>query len=296
MLTHFLFVIMKPILLNFLNFKILELALLFLFLAIIQKFRQKNRRIKLLEKKRDELDEKNFELRKEASKYQSELGAATNLRLGDEDSVKFKQDILDLQKILEKYVTNLKPNMDIDIEKIQSLAQKYGCLNEVTTKNSDKPFIKALLQRKVLDDILDLFQGLSKYKDEVALEFDIELKTKELLSLIEKFSITRVGTDKVVNVAAIKVRQQVYGILGTRGFSDIIGSEGNHVHDFITSVSNNLNDMINQYRRIKDLIKKEEVEALAPKLIQDTYKLFYFRFKVQEPKTQFIFCENGSKI
>src|SRR2546423_4594751 len=126
---------------NFVNLKILGLALLFLFLAAIRKIRQKDRRIKLLEKKRDELDrlcknlekniceqniteeqkevidtlqqklnekdgefreleEKNVELRKEASKYQSELGAATNIRLGDEDSVKFKQDIVDLQKTL----------------------------------------------------------------------------------------------------------------------------------------------------------------------------------------------------
>lgn len=119
---------------------------------------------------------------------------------------------------------------------------------------------------------------------------------KELLSLFEKFSTTRAGTDKVVNVAAIKVRQQVYRILGTRGFSDIISSEGNHVHDFITNVSNYLNNLINQYRNIKDPIKKEEVEALAPKLIQDTYKLFYFRFNIQEPKIQFTFCEKDSDI
>jgi len=39
--------------------------------------------------------------------------------------------------------------------------------------------------------------------------------------------------------------------------------------------------------------KKKQVEAMAPKLIQDFYKLFWFRINVQEPKTELGFFESG---
>src|SRR5204862_3237077 len=107
------------------------------------------------------------------------------------------------------------------------------------------------------------------------------------------FSTTRVGTDEVVNAAAIKIRQQVYGILGNHGFNDIIDSNGNiYTHDFISYASNELNKIMNQYRKIKDIHKKDQVEAMAPKLIQDIYKLFWFRVNVQEPTVETQFFKN----
>ncbi|CAB5380728.1 unnamed protein product [Rhizophagus irregularis] len=209
------------------------------------------------------LEEKNAELRKEASKYQSALGNATNTRLGDEDSVKFRDDILSIQKTLENYVTNLKPNMDIDYEKVQVLAQKYGCSTPVD--KGHKPFIKALLQRKALDDILELSKDSkdsANKGEDVKLELDIENKTQELLELIENFSASRSGTDEIAKVASIKVRQQVYGILGNRGFADVTDSKGSHIHDFIIYVIDNLNNTMNQY----------------------------------QPRVEYKFCEIGSKI
>ncbi|CAI2200636.1 16055_t:CDS:1, partial [Funneliformis geosporum] len=148
-----------------------------------------------------------------ASKYQSALGVATNTRLDDDDqnhAVKFKQDILNLQKSLEDYVTHLKPNMNIDIEKVKILAKEYGCLNEIS--ESDKLFIKAILQRIKLDQVQNYSFRLSEYSN-VALELDIDIKSRELLELMEKLSKTRVGADKVIDAAAIKIRQQIYGSL-----------------------------------------------------------------------------------
>ncbi|CAB4491813.1 hypothetical protein RhiirA1_417102 [Rhizophagus irregularis] len=243
------------------------------------------------------LEEKNAELRKEASKYQSALGNATNTRLGDEDSVKFRDDILSIQKTLENYVTNLKPNMDIDYEKVQALAQKYGCSTPVD--KGHKPFIKALLQRKALDDILELSKDSkdsANKGEDVKLELDIENKTQELLELIENFSASRSGTDEIAKVASIKVRQQVYGILGNRGFADVTDSKGSHIHDFIIYVIDNLNNTMNQYRKINDPAKKSDTESIAPKLIQDIYKLFFYLVNVQEPRVEYKFCETGSKI
>jgi hypothetical protein len=106
--------------------------------------------------------------------------------------------------------------------------------------------------------------------ENVALESDIESKTQELLGLIEEFSKTRAGTDEVVNTSAIKIRQQVYGILGNRGFNEMIGPDGNiYAHLLISYASKNLNRVMNRYRKINDVNRKEKVEAMAPKLIRD---------------------------
>ncbi|GBB88697.1 hypothetical protein RclHR1_15260007 [Rhizophagus clarus] len=262
--------------------------------SLQKKLEEKEAELKEKEIEFSKLEEKNAELRKEASKYQSALGNATNIRLGDEDSVKFRQDILDLQKTLENYVTNLKPNMDIDYEKVQDLAQKYGCSTPVD--KGHKPFIKALLQRKALDDIIELAKDPVNKGEDGKLELDVETKTRELLDLIENFSASRSGTDELAKVASIKVRQQVYGILGNRGFADVIDPNGSHMHDFIIYVSGNLNNTMNQYRKINDSNKKKEVESIAPKLIQDIYKLFFYLLNVQEPRVEFKYCETGSKI
>ena len=165
-------------------------------------------------------------------------------------------------------------------------------------ENPNRPFIKAILQRRVLELVFEVSHRLSEYQGKnLALEWDIDSNTKVLLKLIEEFSTTRVGTDEIIDAATIKIRQQVYGILGNRGFNEMIGPDGNIcTHNFVCFVSNELNRIMNNYRKINDVNKKEKVEAMAPKLIQDIYKLFWFRVNVQEPITEAHFFENGSKI
>ncbi|RIA87541.1 hypothetical protein C1645_777129 [Glomus cerebriforme] len=212
----------------------------------------------------------------------------------DQNHVKLIRVILDLQEMLENYVTNLKPNMDINIEEIKLLAKEYDCSCEITTRN--KPFIKTILQRKVLDAVYEFIKELSEYQgNDYTLELDIESKMEELLKLIDQFSKTRVGNEDG-KVTAIKIRQQVYGILGNRGFEDIIRSDGIYVHNLIGYASKNLNKMMNKYHKIKDVSKKNQVEAMAPKLIQDICKLFWFRLRVQEPIAEVHFFENNAKI
>ncbi|PKK67351.1 hypothetical protein RhiirC2_573046 [Rhizophagus irregularis] len=250
-----------------------------------------------------DLEDENARLKEEASKYQSALGVATNTRLGDGDqnhSIKLKNDILKLQNTLDNYVTHLKPNMDLNIKEIQKLAQEYGCLNEITAENPNKIFVKAILQRKVLDyvrgfshELHNLIESQKITRGPLTLESDIVSKASELLKLINFFSVTRAGTDEVTDASMIKIRQQVYGILGNRGFNNIIDDDGNmRMHDFIALVSNELNKMMNHYRKINDPNRKEQVDAMAPKLIQDIYKLFWFRVNVQEPKTECEYFEN----
>ena len=57
-----------------------------------------------------------------------------------------------------------------------------------------------------------------------------------------------------------------------------------------------LNKMMNEYRRINDVYRKNQVEDVAPKLIQDIYKLFWFRLKVQEPVAETCFFKRDHRI
>ncbi|CAB5381441.1 unnamed protein product [Rhizophagus irregularis] len=56
--------------------------------SLQKQLEEKDTELKGMEDEFIKLEEKNAELRKEASKYQSALGNATNTRLGDEDSIK----------------------------------------------------------------------------------------------------------------------------------------------------------------------------------------------------------------
>lgn len=247
-----------------------------------------------------DLKQRNTKLKDEASRYQSVLGDAISVRLDNNDQnnpVHLKQDILSLQRKLENYVTNLKVNIDINVKEVNVLIKQYGCQREMKPGKLDKPFIKAVLQRKVIQQIFDFLKNYRKYRNSLeSLESDIVIKTNELSDMIKKFSETRVGNNEVSKVTAIKIRQQVYQLLGNRGFSDIISSHGTHIHNFIFRSSKNLNEIMNQYRQINDVDRRNEVEKLAQTLIRDVLRIFWFRLMIQEPIPEIKFFESNEKI
>jgi myosin heavy subunit len=250
-----------------------------------------------------DLKQRNINLKSEASRYQSALGDVMNVRFDNDDQnnpVQLKQDILSLQRTLESYVTNLKGKIDINVKEVNVLIKQYGCQREMSQENLDKPFIKAVLQRKVIQQIFDFSKNYRKYKNGniFSLESDIDSKTTELSNMVKKFLETRVGNDEisVSKVAPTKIRQQVYQLLGNRGFSDIITSQGTQIHNFIYLSSKNLNEIMNQYRQINDVDKKNEVEKLAQTLIRDVLRIFWFRLMVQEPIPEIKFFESNDKV
>ncbi|CAI2174176.1 6281_t:CDS:1 [Funneliformis geosporum] len=246
------------------------------------------------------LRQKNTELEDEASSYQSALGVATNFKLSDDDqnhTAQFNDDILALHDTLENYVTNLKPKIDVNVDEAKKLLIEYGSQAKISSKDPNKPLIKAVLQRHVLREILkyvvDYFKRNNK---EYYLESDIVAKSNKLIELMGRFCNTRVGDDEVTRVTPIKLRQQVYTALGSRGFSNIKKSDGDSVHDYINYVSKKINEMINIYRVIKDIEKKKYVDALAEDLIRNVFRIFYFRSNIQEPKAQFHWFNYNDKI
>ncbi|CAG8608593.1 2692_t:CDS:1 [Funneliformis caledonium] len=259
-----------------------------------------------LEEKNNEikdLEQKNIELKDEASKYQSALGTATSLRLSDNDennSVTLKNDILSLQDSLEDYITKCKGNVEINIEGVQNLLIKYGSQTVITKEN--KPLIKAVLQRHVVETIMlyaqAYFDNQNIYQGKLyGIETTLFAKANEMINLTKDFANQRIGTDDTTKILPIKLRQQIFGALGNRGFNNIITSgKKTIIHRLILHIQTALNDEIGKYRIIKDPKKKQEIEEMASGIIQKLISLFWFRLEVQEPFAEYIWSEPDTKI
>nr|CAG8538184.1 1194_t:CDS:2 [Entrophospora candida] len=233
-----------------------------------------------LEKSKRELEATNEKLRKEASSYQSALGDALNFRLSDEDnnnSVQLSADINSLQDKLEKYVTTLKGQIKIDNDKIQGL---YGKYNLDTQNLTDKILMKSVLQRHVLEKILEYIDNYLEIKDDDEpsipnnQEKYIMDHTNELIFLLDKFYNNHFEQDN--NTYENKIKQ--------------------YTHPFISSTALELNQFMAGYRYIKDDAKRKNVENMAENLIKDIIQIFKFRLLVQEPKCETRWFKKGIKI
>jgi hypothetical protein len=248
------------------------------------------------------LNKRNSELEEEASNYQSALGVATNITMSDDDinhNVQLYEDILSLQDKIDEYVTNLgKLNVDIKIDEINKLLPRYGCQTKIDLFNVDKQFIKAILQRHALETIFEFAKDFfSNNEEDYYLESVVVKKTDELYGLMEKFSSTRDGTDEITKVTPIRLRQLIYSTLGMRGLGDISESDKTCVNNYITDkFSENLNKSMNRYRVITNPKKKENADRLAKILIQEVFRIFYFRLKIQEPIAQYHWFKCSDKV
>ncbi|GBB94069.1 hypothetical protein RclHR1_22870003 [Rhizophagus clarus] len=262
-----------------------------------QQLKEKNSLIKSLKQKNKDLED-------EAAKYQSALGIATNFDFNVDDpnnNVKLGQDILSLQDTLENYVTNLKPKIDVDINKIRELLLKYGCQSKISDEEPNRPLIKAVLQRYALEEILAqadfYFESFKDSNKDHHLESKIISQVAVLNDLMKKFYNDRLGDDEITRITPIRLRQQVYTALGTRGFNDIRKIDGNiSKHNFIDIVPNTINNMMDKCRKINDIKKKKYVNALAEDLVRNVVRIFYFRLRIQEPTAQYHWFHNNERI
>ncbi|RGB28316.1 hypothetical protein C1646_745902 [Rhizophagus diaphanus] len=263
--------------------------------------------VQLVEAKDNEiknLEETNSNLKAEALKYQSALGAATNFQLGDDDknnSVRLNEDIEHLQDTLEDYVTNLRSKIKINYKKVNKLFVHYNCNLEMKARIKDTTLIKALLQRHVVEFIYEnavkYFEDVKNTDEPQSLESEINFKVNELINLTDKFAKTRFESGKVTSAIPIKIRQQIYSALSNYGFSDIINDKQvKNEHKFISQFKKQLNQEIESYREISDHKKKKKCEELAAKIIREVVKLFFFRLKTQEPIAKWKWFDNNDKI
>ncbi|CAG8440579.1 18342_t:CDS:1 [Rhizophagus irregularis] len=265
---------------------------------------EKDRKIQEKDKEIQESEQGNYKLKKEAFEYQYALEAATNFRLSDDDknnSVKLKEDIINLRHSLENYITKCKGNVEINIPEVQNLLKQYGSQTDIT-KDQKKPLIRVAIQRHVIEQIIEY--AMEYLKDSTGprhkrgLESFMYRKANELIEAAEVFTKERDGTDDTTKVFPTKLRQQIFAALGNRGFNNVVINKNNQnfLHFFIKHYQSILNKEIDKYRNIKDPEKKQETEDMAGDIIRKVVTLFMFRFKVQEPIAECIWFDYKDKI
>ncbi|CAG8510016.1 2981_t:CDS:2 [Diversispora eburnea] len=265
-------------------------------------------------KELDNIKKRNDFLQKEAAEYQSRLGDAKNFRLGDDDrnnSTHLTRDIEELQSEINIYA-RVKKGVSLNMEMVDNGLHEFDCSFE-SFKTSDeeednkKMLVKAFLQRVVLITIMD---QMDKYlgqmdsiqkiqmdeKYEYLHELEVISRSKNLMTTVENFANNRDGKDEVSLVAPTKIRQQIYALLGDRGFSDITIKGEKISHPVIQNIASELSKVMNKYRSFSSEAKEKENDEMAPNIIREVIKIFYFRFKVQEPEAEYIWIKKGTKI
>jgi hypothetical protein len=103
-----------------------------------------------------------------------------------EVTVQLVDDILCLQDALEFYVTNLRPNIEINSKSVNIL-NKYKSKTRLTSKSSDIPLIKAVLQRHVLETIFgyaSVYSNIKNFNEPNSLEALIANKAEVLIFFV----------------------------------------------------------------------------------------------------------------
>ncbi|CAG8664575.1 16523_t:CDS:2 [Rhizophagus irregularis] len=261
-----------------------------------------------------------MELKEEASRYQSALGKATNVRWGDDDSnnpVQLTKSIVEIANSIAEITTVKGKDVTIIDNTANELLQKYNCLTRVNSGKSWKSILAAALQRLIIET---LFQALSNYLSQSQsviaaareniqslpkrssslivstnsnsilrnpsspvdhnnnLEVEISLTMTSLVGLVNHLAETRKGSDDITKITPIKIRQQIYAVLGTRGFCK-------DNHPFIEQLTTTILDTLSRYRQMN----KEKLAVLkenTTKLVTEFVHL-YFRLNAQEPIPDF---------
>ncbi|CAI2162490.1 10857_t:CDS:2 [Funneliformis geosporum] len=269
------------------------------------------------------------ELKNEASMYQSALGKATNVRWGDEDSnnlVQLTKVIREIVNSLTEITTVKGRDITIDDDATNELFQKYKCSTRVGAK-SWKPILAAALQRLIVQTLFEelatylnqtqvqaVFANIRKDSPKRSsslmipkkssspvpvvpvvldnnnnLEAEISVVMTQLVGLVNHLAESREGTDDITKITPIKIRQQIYAVLGTRGFCK-------PNHPFIDQLTTKILDMLSRYRQIKNEERLADLKENANKLIREIVHL-YFRLNAQEPVPEFTkFFEAGTPV
>ncbi|KAF0513794.1 hypothetical protein F8M41_017748 [Gigaspora margarita] len=250
-----------------------------------------------------ELTKKNEELKIEAAHYQSKLGDAKNFKLGDDDpnnSTALTRDIVSLQDDINLYA-RVKKGVTLNLEAAKNFLPRYGCSLENTANedSEEKILIKGLLQRILIENVIEMMDRYlknsnSQLSPEGNRELDLIDTTGKMIRLLSEFEKHRDGVDEVTQVAPIKLRQQIYAVLGDRGFANIKGEQKEH--PFIAELSRYIDYTMSRFRTFKDEEKKQENDKLLPSIIREIIKIFFFRLKVQEPAASFKWFDRGEKV
>ncbi|PKY59464.1 hypothetical protein RhiirA4_482240 [Rhizophagus irregularis] len=187
-----------------------------------------------------QLQEEANELRKEAkstnneaSGYQAALGSATNVRWSDDtfnNPIQLTKDIEKFQYLLADFTKVKGKSIKIDENAAKNLLTKYECKTNLNSKEI-KNYLAAALQRMILETIFNNADNLYSFAENSEtfadghLESYIVYHTQNLVWYTNQLAKHREGKDSITTITPVKIRQQAYAALGSRGFA-----KSNHPH------------------------------------------------------------------
>ncbi|POG61682.1 hypothetical protein GLOIN_2v1702277, partial [Rhizophagus irregularis DAOM 181602=DAOM 197198] len=192
--------------------------------------------------------------------------------------------------------------------------KKYDCL---PTNEISKNLISGVLERAVIETIIEkteAYFNLTKNSNatdkqqldleaennenqQPYLEAEIFNTTDKLLTMTELFTKIRVGTDRVSEAIPTKLRQQVYAILGNRGFSQTFKDvNDSKEHQFIVKLRDYISNLMNRYREFKNPERLKKSTEEINKIIREVINIFFFRLNVQQPIATWDWLPKGTMI
>ncbi|CAG8574181.1 40795_t:CDS:2 [Gigaspora margarita] len=107
--------------------------------------------------------------------------------------------------------------------------------------------------------------------------------SNNLITKMKHFANFREGDDDVTKAFPVKLRQQIYAVLGNRGFSKVLSEDTIVEHPLINDIQQQLIQMMNRFRTVNDPGKAIKLNNMVANIVRDVIKIFFFRLKVQEP-------------
>jgi hypothetical protein len=253
----------------------------------------------------EEMQQEIDQLREEAAKYQAALGGIRNVGWRDNElnnSMQLTKDIEKLQKDLADFTRVKRGGIVLNNDAVCALLQNHKCRTQFDGKNG-KSVLGAVLQQHFIKFILEsansyfeeALSNIANFQEndfisgiiDDKLEAVILSRIKELIELTTRFEVTRIGTDEYSRILPTKLRQQVYAVLGHRGFSM-------SDHPFITQLTKDLINEMNKYRTIESEDKNVKLEKEIINIIIQVLRIFYFRLHTQEPIPSLEFYKSGN--
>ncbi|CAG8510067.1 14563_t:CDS:2 [Ambispora leptoticha] len=234
------------------------------------------------------------------------------------NSVQLVTNIANLRDMLNEF-TNLKLGNELQINQSAAftLFQKYNCKRSIEfTKlyhhenteifNSNyslgngldfRQILKFALQRLTIETILIklanhiesvLSRKITPASHNETLEANLIKISNDFIEYAYDFGKSRSGTDELTKTLPVKIRQQAATILGTRAFHTS--------HPFITQLSRELLETMNQYRKISNQQKLHEIQQMIPQLIREVIRVLVFNLRAHDPSPDVKFFEAGESV
>ncbi|CAG8506920.1 13878_t:CDS:2 [Ambispora leptoticha] len=242
----------------------------------------------------DTLTRETKSAKQEASRLQSALGDVRDLQWNNDDASNPLQITKDIDRIrgLLNDVTKVKPKTQIHINEStsQALLKRFKIQN-YQEERTYKIALSNALQRTIIDKVFNAISSTINNPNSIRdgnLETHICYHLNKLVFFMNTLAANRSGDDEITIIAPIKIRQQVFASLGSRGYN-------RSGHSTIDLFANELVKDLDKYRKVlSEELKKNLLNQVVEVIIELMH--LHFRLYAQDPIPEIRWIDNEADI